>query len=49
MKKNIILLILICILVISGCKPIQTEEKIATIGIARWGANPEFTRNVQGF
>ncbi len=52
MNKNIILMfVLVGVLIISGCAPSQTEdeEKIITIGIARWGANPEFTRNVQGF
>jgi len=52
MKKNIILiLMLICILAISGCwsHKIETKEKVVTIGIAQWGANPEFMRNVQGF
>ena len=28
---------------------VESEEKVKTIGIARWGANPEFTRNVEGF
>lgn len=31
----------------SGSEP--TEEKTMTIGIAGWGSNPEFTRNIVGF
>ena len=51
MEKNILILVLVSILVISGCtpSPIETEEKILTIGISGWGSNPEFTRNIEGF
>ncbi len=52
MRKNIIFVIfLITVIVISGCATTktQTEEKVVTIGIAGWGSNPEFTRNVEGF
>ena len=45
------MILLISVLVVSGCKTTQTEteEKIVTIGIAGWGSNPEFMRNIEGF
>jgi len=52
MNKNIFLiLLLVTILLISGCKSTQTEteEKVLTIGIARWVSNPGYDRNIQGF
>ncbi|MFH1668449.1 MAG: ABC transporter substrate-binding protein [Candidatus Woesearchaeota archaeon] len=52
MKKDItFMLILIGALLISGCKPSQTgtEEKILTIGIARWNSESNYGDNLDGF
>lgn len=54
-KKSIITIIAIIVVALIGFwrfPPTQTiadETKVFTIGIARWGSNPEFTRNVEGF
>ncbi len=54
-KKSIITIIAIIAVALIGFwrfPPTQTtadETKVFTIGIARWGSNPEFTRNVEGF
>lgn len=48
--KKIILMLLVVSLMVMGCAPAETEgEESVTVGIARWGANAEFTRNVEGF
>jgi len=52
LKKEVFLIILfIGILFISGCQLTQTEseERVLTVGIAGWGSNPEFMRNIEGF
>jgi len=56
MNKKIILTIIIIIVVIvigflglSLTHKTPSEKQMLKIGIARWGSNPEFTRNVEGF
>ena len=56
MDKKIILTIIIIIaavligfLGLSLTPKTPPEKKMFTVGIARWGSNPEFTRNVKGF
>lgn len=42
--------ILFFALICTGCDRQQPDERqVAVVGIARWGGNPEFSRNVQGF
>ena len=46
---GIILTILIGFWGLSSKQKMPPEKQMFTIGIARWGSNPEFTRNVEGF
>jgi putative ABC transport system substrate-binding protein len=52
-KKNIIPVIIIIVAAIGfylwqSCSEVKVE-KMTSIGIAGWGSNPEFTRNIEGF
>jgi len=54
MNKKVIITIVVIIVVAAGLYfrqpgPEVTEEKRIIIGIAGWGSNPEFTRNIEGF
>lgn len=42
------MLILIASVIAFGCQT-KTEEKVIKIGVAGWGSNPEFIRNIEGF
>ena len=47
----ILMLILVSILIISGCKSnlIENEKKVLTIGIALWNSDSNYEENVDGF
>ncbi|MFH1615505.1 MAG: ABC transporter substrate-binding protein [Planctomycetota bacterium] len=54
-KKIILTITIIIAAVVSGfwglflTHKTPPEKKVFTIGVARWGSNPEFTRNLEGF
>jgi len=54
-KKTIMTIIVIIVAILIGfwgfslTQKTPHEKKMFTIGIARWGSNPEFTRNLEGF
>jgi len=54
-KKTIMMVIVIIIVALIGFWKVPLtgeaahEKKMFTIGVARWGSNPEFTRNLEGF
>jgi len=48
MKKEILFILLVSILVISGCTT-ETEEKVVTIGIAGWNSDLTYGGNIDGF
>jgi len=54
MNKNFIIIFLAIVLVAGGAwlllgQKAPSEKDMVTIGIAGWGSNPEFTRNIEGF
>jgi len=54
-KKIILTIVIITVVIVIGFLGLSlthktpSEKQMLKIGIARWGSNPEFTRNVEGF